>query len=107
VASMAEKKVKGRKRHIAVDSQGHLLDVLVTRANRHDTNVGLYVMDGVKNKYPAVQAFSAEAAYRGNSSWYAEILLENAGSYLAENPRGIGSDSPTMDWGAYVWMDRS
>jgi len=35
-ALMAEKKVKGRKRHIVVDAMGNLLSVVVHAANTHD-----------------------------------------------------------------------
>ena len=37
---MGEKKVKGRKRHIVTDTQGHLLHVKVHAANIHDTKMG-------------------------------------------------------------------
>lgn len=35
-ALTVEKKVKGRKRHIVTDTQGHLLHVKVHAANEHD-----------------------------------------------------------------------
>ncbi|MGQ5525718.1 transposase, partial [Chitinimonas sp. PSY-7] len=34
------KKIKGRKRHIVVDTLGNLLHVEVHAANRHDTKAG-------------------------------------------------------------------
>ncbi|MBI1387175.1 MAG: transposase [bacterium] len=68
--------MKGRKRHNGADSQGHLLDVEVTAANVHDTNAGVCLLDGVKMKHDRIQAFCGDAAYRGNASWYSEILLE-------------------------------
>ena len=37
---MEEKKIKGRKRHIVTDTQGHLLHVKVHAANIHDTVSG-------------------------------------------------------------------
>ena len=37
---MAEKKVKGRKRHIVTDTMGNLLAVKVHAANIHDTKAG-------------------------------------------------------------------
>ena len=37
---MGEKKVKGRKRQIVVDTQGNLHQVLVHRANIHDSKGG-------------------------------------------------------------------
>ena len=41
-----EKKVKGRKRHIVTDTQGHLLHVKVHAANIHDTKMGGSVFKG-------------------------------------------------------------
>ena len=37
------KKIKGRKRHIAVDTLGNLLSVVVHAANIHDTKAGIFV----------------------------------------------------------------
>ncbi len=42
---MAEKKVKGRKRHIVTDTQGHILQVTVHAANTHDTVAGCKVFE--------------------------------------------------------------
>ena len=39
---MTEKKTKGRKRHIAVDTMGNLLAVVVHVANIHDTKAGIW-----------------------------------------------------------------
>lgn len=75
-ATTAEKKVKGRKRHIGVDIEGHLLHVEMSAANIHDTMRGGYVIESMKEKHPTIQAISADAGYRGNTVDYAEILLE-------------------------------
>lgn len=84
---MAEKKVKGRKRHIGVDSDGHLYEVIVTPANVHDTNAAVELLDELKMNNPTIQAFSGDSAYRGNASLYAEILLDTPIqiSYKAED----------------------
>ncbi len=73
---MAEKKVKGRKRHIGVDAEGHLLHIEVTAANEHDTMMGCYVIESMLLKHPAIRAVSADAGYRGNTVDYSEIMLE-------------------------------
>lgn len=46
-ASMTEKKINGRKRHIGVDAQGHLLHVQVGCANRHVGFVGIEVFEAL------------------------------------------------------------
>ena len=68
--------MKGRKRHIGVDIEGHLLHVEVTAANVADTMMGGYVIESVITKHPTVEAASADAGYRGNTVHYAEILLD-------------------------------
>ncbi len=62
-----EKKIKGRKRHIVVDILGNLLHVKVHAANIHDTKAAGDVFDAVSKKYPSIQAFSADAGYRGTA----------------------------------------
>ncbi|MDQ8759679.1 transposase [Streptococcus ruminantium] len=58
------KKVKGRKRHIVVDTMGNLLDVVVHAANLHDTKSGILVACQVMARFPTIKAFSADAGYR-------------------------------------------
>jgi putative transposase len=69
---MGEKKVKGRKRHIMVDTQGHLLHIKVHAANIHDTKAGCDVFERAKEKFPFLEGFSADAGYRGTSVDYVE-----------------------------------
>ena len=58
------KKVKGRKRHIVVDTMGNLLDVVVHAANLHDTKSGILVARKVMAQSPTIKAFSVDAGYR-------------------------------------------
>jgi len=44
------KKVKGRKRHLIVDSQGFLMGVLVTEANASERLGAIVVLEEVKEK---------------------------------------------------------
>lgn len=64
---MGEKKVKGRKRHIITDIEGRLLHVKVHAANIHDTKAGCDLFQRVKEKFPDLKGFSADAGYRGTS----------------------------------------
>ena len=61
---MGEKKVKGRKRHIVTDTQGHLLHVQVHAANTHDTISGCEVFEEALMKYTGLQGVCADAGYR-------------------------------------------
>ncbi|WP_346766954.1 IS5 family transposase [Wielerella bovis] len=58
------KKIKGRKRHIAVDTMGNLLAVVVHAANIHDTKAGIFVAQKAFETYPSLKGFCADAAYR-------------------------------------------
>ena len=59
--SMGGKKVKGRKRHIVTDTQGHLLHVKVHAANIHDTVSGCCVFEEALIKYPTHKGVCADA----------------------------------------------
>jgi len=72
---MVEKKVKGRKRHIAVDILGNLLHVKVHAANIHDTKAGCGIFEKLVEKFPSLKAFSADAGYRGTSVEYVQDNL--------------------------------
>jgi putative transposase len=72
------KKVKGRKRHIVVDTLGNLLHVAVHAANQHDTKAAPSVLERAAEKYDTIKAFSADAGYRGTAFEYVnnELGLE-------------------------------
>ena len=55
------KKVKGHKRHILVDTSGHLLHVNVHAANHSDTKAAQSVLARGAEKYPSIKAFSGDA----------------------------------------------
>jgi putative transposase len=69
------KKVKGRKRHIVVDTLGNLLHVAVHAANRSDTVAGGPVMERAAEKHPSIRAFSGDAGYRGTAVRFVEKTL--------------------------------
>jgi len=62
---MVEKKIKGRKRQIAVDTQGNLHQVLVHQANIHDSKGGAVLADIVLKTHPEVEKLLADLGYRG------------------------------------------
>jgi hypothetical protein len=45
-------KIKGRKRHIMTDTEGHILHVEVHAANSHDTVAGGSIFQNTLKKYP-------------------------------------------------------
>jgi putative transposase len=81
----AAKKVKGRKRHILVDTIGLLLIVVVHTANIQDRDGAKLVLDQVKDVFPRLELIWADAGYSGklvdwvNSvcGWMLEIVKRN------------------------------
>lgn len=73
---MGEKKVKGRKRHIVTDTQGHLLHVKVHAANIHDTVGGCMVFQEALKKYPTLKGVCADAGYRKTMKEYVQNILK-------------------------------
>jgi len=62
---MGEKKVKGRKRQIAVDTQGLLHEVFVHKANIHDSKGGAILADIILKQQKWVKKMLADLGYRG------------------------------------------
>jgi len=58
------KKVKGRKRHIVVNTMGNLLAVAVHAANIHDTKSGISPAKIAFEKYPTIKKFCGDGGYR-------------------------------------------
>ncbi len=69
------KKVKGRKRHICVDTLGNLLCVMVHAANIHDTKGAPNLFQRTYEKYPTIQAFCGDAGYCGTSVNFVKDIL--------------------------------
>src|SRR2546421_11837730 len=61
----AHKHVKGRKRHILVDTLGLLLSVYVTPADLHDSKGARRLLAGLAPVLPRLKKIWADAAYRG------------------------------------------
>lgn len=78
----AGKKVKGRKRHILVDTTGLLLTVVVHAANIQDRDGAKLVLERVNGTFSRLQLIWADAAYAGKlidwvnitCSWVLEII---------------------------------
>ena len=69
------KRIKGRKRHIVTDTQGHLLHVEVHAANTHDTIAGGSAFRSALEKYPTLQGVCVDAGYRGTTVEFVRSVL--------------------------------
>jgi transposase len=69
------KKVKGRKRHILVDTQGLLLKLRVHGADLMGWEGGKALLHGVKAVFPRIQHLWTDAGYKsGFSAWVEQTL---------------------------------
>jgi putative transposase len=73
---MVEKKIKGRKRHIVTDTQGHILHIKVHAANIHDTVGGCAVFQEALWKYPSLDGVCADAGYRKTMEEFVRDILK-------------------------------
>jgi putative transposase len=79
----AHKHIKGRKRHILVDTLGLPLSIYVTPADVHDTRGACCLLAGLAPLVPRLTKIWADAAYRGQelsdrckaeSNWDLEVV---------------------------------
>lgn len=80
------KKIKGRKRHIVVDTLGLILAVVVHSATPHDSKAAVKVFTELKNKYlSGIIKIFADGGYRGELielvrsrfGWILEVVKRN------------------------------
>jgi transposase len=69
------KKIKGRKRHLAVDSNGWLLVILVTAASVQDRDAGHRLVALLRERFSTITLVSADGGYAGRLvTWAAAVL---------------------------------
>ena len=67
------KKIKGRKEHIVVDTLGLPMAIAVHEANLHDSKGAPKVIEKLEYKFPRLKKILADGGYRGNlGEWVAE-----------------------------------
>jgi putative transposase len=71
----AAKKVHGRKRHVAVDTCGLLLDILVTPASTQDRDGGRRLLWRLRHDLPTIRLVWADAGYAGKLVIWAQQVL--------------------------------
>lgn len=72
----AGKKIKGRKRHITVDTQGNLLSAEVHGAGLQDRDKAADVFAGTVDSFPSVTKFFADGGYAGDKVHCAVLTME-------------------------------
>jgi putative transposase len=81
------KKIKGRKRHIVVDTLGMVLAVVIHPANIHDSKAAIEVFQALKDKYiNGIVKIFADGGYQGETlsdwakqkmGWIVEVVKRN------------------------------
>ncbi len=75
MATTAEKKVTGRKRHSVVDTLGLLLVVVVHAASWSDTDGALEVGAQLRGRFPRLQTVWADGGYKQTMiDWFLQCL---------------------------------
>jgi len=62
---------------------GNLLGIVVHAANIHDTKSGILAAQKACKKYPSIQAFCADAGYRGTCIDEVKVTPHNSAARLA------------------------
>ena len=91
------KKVKGRKRHVVVDTLGLLLAVTVTAASVQDRDAAAEVVAHAVTKAPGLAKLYTDAAYAGRCAWAIEAAHPNMSVEVVRHP---GNRSTGAWWDA-------
>jgi putative transposase len=93
------KKVKGRKRHLLVDTEGLVLKAKVHVANVIDQEGIKPLLDGAKKLFPRLSHFWLDAGYRGEEKgkgWVEKVLGWSVD--LVERPRKPAPEQVLKSW---------
>jgi putative transposase len=91
----AGKKIWGRKRHALVDTEGNLMEVLVTAASASDLSGGKKLLEPLKDLFPRMSLLWGDSHYGGQLvEWVKEHLRWNI-----QTVRRLGTarDAQTME----------
>ena len=77
----AGKKIKGRKRHVIVDTQGHLVGAVIHAADIQDRDGAPLVLASIRSRYPWLHHVFADAGYAGDKL---KDALEGKGDWTIE-----------------------
>jgi putative transposase len=94
----AGKNVKGRKRHVVVDTLGLLLLVLVTRASLQDRDGGVELCDMVQQQFATVKKIWADSSYRGELVDYVRLWCRFVLEIVTRPPEQRGFQIQPKRW---------
>lgn len=94
----AGKQVKGRKRHIAVDTLGCLLLVLVTRASLQDRDGGFELCTEIQQTFRTIAKIWADHAYAGDLVEYVGRFCRFVLEIVKRSPKQRGFQVQPKRW---------
>lgn len=105
----AGKKIKGRKRHILVDTLGLLLLVVVHAANLQDREGAKLVLTQAKPLFPTLQLIWADGGYRGRLVTWVQLTCAWLLSIVKRNDDLTGFHVLPKRWiveRTFAWLGR-
>ena len=103
----AGKKIAGRKRHIAVDTDGGLLMVNLTPADISDSAGAQMILDGVRKRWPWLKHLFADGAYDRTQLMDKAAFLDFTIQIVKRSDTAKGFEVIPRRWvrGAHVRLD--
>ncbi len=98
------KKIVGRKRHIAVDTDGRLLMVNVTTADIADSTGAQLVIAAVRKRWPWIKHLFADGAYDRRQLLESAALLDFVVEIDTTHRQGFQNPPQTLGRRAKLWM---
>jgi putative transposase len=95
------KKVKGRKRHVLVDTEGLVLRAVVHSAAVQDRAGVPLLLEGAANHFPRIQLVWLDHAYTGSGRAWIETHLSWTAAIVGHPPKPRGVWAPAdaaIDW---------
>jgi len=105
----AGKHIRGRKRHLVVDTEGFLVAAVVTPANVQDPTAGYETLALAKEEAPSLRKVWADGRYRGKLVDWAKTSLEVDLEIVSRPPEQKGFAVLPRRWvveRSIAWLDR-
>ena len=105
----AGKKIVGRKRHIAVDTDGRLLMVNLTPADISDSAGAQMILDGVRKRWPWLKHLFADGAYDRTQLMDKAAFRDFTVQVVKRSDAAVGFEVIPRRWvveRTFAWMTR-
>ncbi len=104
----AARKIVGRKRHVAVDTDGRLLMVNLTTADVSDSAGAQLILDGIRKRWPWIKHLFADSAYDRTKLLDKAAFLDFVIEIVRRSDRQSGFEVIPRRWveRTFGWMIR-